>query len=288
MEPDEVERVRGGFEAFYQQKWSGHGGFWLDWYPRYLGLYADLLRQRNRAIEAALPERMDAVLDVGCGAGDVSALLKARARTVVSFDVAQSNALQTRRNLMARFHDAVVLRAGAEELPFPSGRFDAVVLADVIEHIPRREQAVAELARVLRPGGLLVMATPDRPVLETIEKIDRVAMSFVNGLRAIARRALGRARRARPDVDAEQWEQFFTRSELAALVEGAGLRVREHRNICFYPGPEGGGTFALLLAYLSRIDGLPERVIEPVLRPLFAAVARLEFLNQKQLIVAEK
>jgi SAM-dependent methyltransferase len=188
---------------------------------------------------------------------------------------------------VARFGAACVLRAGGEALPFADSTFDAVVLADVIEHIPRAELAVAEFARVLRPGGRLVMATPDRAVLETIERIDRVAMSVVSGVRAAARRVLGRGYRPAPP-GVEQWEQFFSHDELAALVTGAGLTVVEHRNICFYPGPEGGGTFALFLAYLAPFERLRERVLEPTFRRVFAALARLEVLNQKQLIVAER
>jgi len=280
--------VRAGFEAHYQQKWAGHGGFWLDWYPRYMGLYADLLRQRNRAIREVLPTGLERVLDCGCGAGDVSALLTEHARVVVSLDVAQANVVQTRRNLLERFGRAMVLRAGAEELPFTDGQFDAVILADVIEHIPRRAQAVAELARVLRPGGLLIMATPDRRVLETIEKLDHVVTGFLRGLRSVVRLARGRGRSRASEVTDEAWEEFFTRRELAELVRSAGFTVREHRNVCFYPGPEGGGAFAMLLAYVGRYDRFREHLLEPTLRPLFAALARLEFMNQKQLIVAVK
>jgi ubiquinone/menaquinone biosynthesis C-methylase UbiE len=283
----ETQNVRAGFEAFYRDKWGGRDGFWLDWYPRHLGLYADLLRQRNRALAAAVPTGLERILDCGCGAGDVSALLHDHAREVISCDVAGSNTRQTHRNLMARFGGALVLRAGGEELPFADETFDAVVLADVIEHIPRADRAVAEFARVLRPGGRLVMATPDRAVLGTIERLDRVASSVVSSMRAAARRVIGRAYRPAP-AGTEQWEQFFSRAELAKLVADAGLTVVEHRNICFYPGPEGGGTFALFLAYLAPFDRLRERVLEPTFRRVFGALARLEVMNQKQLIVAEK
>jgi len=286
-EPDQAEHgeVRAGFDAFYERKWSGHGGFWLDWYPRYMGLYADLLRQRNREISAALPNGLGRALDCGCGAGDVSAILIDRARAVVAVDVAIANLYQTRRNLRDQ---AAALCAGAEDLPFASEQFDAVVLADVIEHIPRNKEAMVEIARVLRPGGLLVIATPDRQVLETIEAIDRVAARGVRGLRSFVRRAMGRPGIGAHAPSDEAWEEFLTRQELADLVRGVGLTIREHRNICFYPGPEGGGVFAMMLATIGRFDRFRERLMEPALRPLFAAIARLERFNQKQLLVAVK
>jgi ubiquinone/menaquinone biosynthesis C-methylase UbiE len=213
------------------------------------------------------------VLDVATGGGHVARRLRERGATVVTLDPAPGMQADT--------------TAPAEQLPFADGSFDAVVLADVIEHIPRADRAVAEFARVLRPGGRLVMATPDRAVLETIERLDHLATSLVSGVRAAARRVLGRT--YRPAAAAtEAWERFFSRADLAELVTGARLRVIEHKNVGFYPGPEGGGTFALFLGYLAPFERLRERVLEPTFRRVFAALARLEVLNQKQLIVAEK
>jgi SAM-dependent methyltransferase len=287
MEPLDRQRMRAGFDRFYARKWTGHDGFWLDWYPAHLGLYADLLRARNAAISAALPRGLGRVLDCGCGAGDVSALLRDHAATVVSIDIAQANLVQTRRNLAAS-GGSHVLRASAEDLPFASGQFDAVVLADVIEHIPGRAQALAELHRVLAPGGLLIVATPDGDVLEKIEQVDRVAMRAVRTARAAVRFAQRRPPIAAPVVDDDAWEAFFTRPELAAAVEAAGFRIRAHENVCFYPGPEGGGTFAVLLAALRPFERFRARLFEPALRGLFGAIARARVLNQKQLVVAVK
>jgi len=281
--------LRAGFEQFYGAKWRDHDGFWLDWYPPYMGLYADLLRQRNREIESVLPAGLDGVLDCGCGAGDVSALLARRARRVVSLDVAASNLSRTRQNLRRVGVGPLAVQAGGEDLPFADASFDAAVLADVIEHIPDRRRTVAELARVLRPGGLAVIVTPDRAVHATIERVDAVAARALRGARRVVRTLLRRTPRpAPPPGPGEQWEEFLGRDELRDLFVDGGFRVREHRNICFYPGPEGGGAFAMLLGTLAQHDRLRERVVEPALRRMFAAIARAEFLNQKQLLVAER
>lgn len=54
-----------------------------------------------------------------------------------------------------------VRTAPVEECPFPDAHFDVVVCHHVIEHVPEPERAIAELRRVLRPGGRLVLGTPD-------------------------------------------------------------------------------------------------------------------------------
>src|SRR5262245_52260918 len=188
----EVAGVRAGFARFYAAKWHDHRGFWLDWYPPHLGLYADLLRQRNREIEAVLPRGLDRALDCGCGAGDVSALLSRRARRVVSLDVAPENLRRTGENLGRLGLRPLVVQGAAEDLPFAGASFDAAVLADVIEHIPDRQQTVAELARVLRRGGLAIVVTPDRAVLDVLARLDEPAARLVRLARRLLRFALRR------------------------------------------------------------------------------------------------
>ena len=52
--------------------------------------------------------------------------------------------------------------ASATDLPYPDASFQAVVFYDVLEHIPDAERCVAEIFRVLRPGGLLAATVPAR------------------------------------------------------------------------------------------------------------------------------
>jgi ubiquinone/menaquinone biosynthesis C-methylase UbiE len=280
--------LRASFDRFYHAKWENHDGFWLDWYPPHLALYADLLRQRNREIEAVLPPGLHTALDCGCGAGDVSALLSRHVGRVVSLDVSVSNLTHTRANLTRLGAGPLVIRAGAEELPFSDGTFDAAVLADVIEHVPDRVRTVAELARVLRPGGLAIIVTPDRAVHEAIERIDAVATTAIRGARRVVRTLLRRAPlQAQPSQPGE-WEEFLGREELRELFVAGGFRVREHRNVAFYPGPEGGGAFAMLLGTLAGHDRLRQKIVEPALRRAFAAIGSIGFFNQKQMLVGER
>ena len=55
---------------------------------------------------------------------------------------------------------ALALLGDAHRLPFPDGAFDAVILSEVLEHIPDDRHAIAEVARILRPGGTLAVTVP--------------------------------------------------------------------------------------------------------------------------------
>jgi len=90
------------------------------------------------------------VLDVGTGEGQLARLaVRDGASRVVGIDptVAQVTVAQ------ARGGGALYVRGGANALPFPDESFDAVVVCLVFEHIVNLEPAIAEIARVLEPGG---------------------------------------------------------------------------------------------------------------------------------------
>lgn len=101
------------------------------------------------------------VLDVGCGSALVADLLADTAGSYLGTDLAHHHlvyALGKPRPAQVRLSRSV-LAATAEALPLADASVDVVVLSEVIEHLVRPELAVWEIARVLRPGGTLVMTT---------------------------------------------------------------------------------------------------------------------------------
>ncbi len=94
------------------------------------------------------------VLDAGCGIGLMLADLAA-SYDAVGVDIADTYlAHATAQGLDAR-------HGWVEALPFPSGSFDAAVCSDVLEHLRDPDKAIAELRRVVVPGGVLVARVPD-------------------------------------------------------------------------------------------------------------------------------
>lgn len=98
------------------------------------------------------------VLDIACGTGYGIGLLGSEARFVVGVDIDPEAARQARMECGG--HSAVLLGNGAN-LPFADGTFDVVTSFETLEHLSERGLFVAELARVLRPKGKLLLSTPN-------------------------------------------------------------------------------------------------------------------------------
>ncbi|MFP3986965.1 class I SAM-dependent methyltransferase [Streptomyces sp. E11-3] len=104
-----------------------------------------------RAILGLIPATAGTLLDVGCGTGIVTERLNRPGLRVTGVDAAHGMA----RRAGERLPGGVVL-GDSRRLPFPDGTFDAVTSVWVLHLVPDAERIVAECARLLRPGGVLV------------------------------------------------------------------------------------------------------------------------------------
>jgi 2-polyprenyl-3-methyl-5-hydroxy-6-metoxy-1,4-benzoquinol methylase len=101
------------------------------------------------------------VLDVGCGEGWFSAALAGHGATPIAVDVAD----EPLRRLRARFPQVTDVRraTAGEELPVAGREADLVWAGEVFEHVVDVGALATELRRVLKPGGALLVTTPDHP-----------------------------------------------------------------------------------------------------------------------------
>ena len=113
--------------------------------------------------------RGDKVLDLGCGFGRHAFEAARRGANVVALDAGRDEVdgvaatfaamVEAGELLDGSLHTAAV-QGDALHLPFPDATFDRVICSEVLEHIPDDVAAMAELARVLRPGGTMAVTVP--------------------------------------------------------------------------------------------------------------------------------
>jgi SAM-dependent methyltransferase len=139
------------------------------------------------------------LLDVGCAYGFTLEVARERGWQVAGVEAASDVAAATQGRLGVTVHADLLAAA------LPAGSLDAVTLWDVIEHLPDPRAAVAEVRRILQPGGVFSVVTPD--------------------VGSLAARLLG-----------ARWEEmtkmpehifFFDRQSLAALLRGTGFEPLE-------------------------------------------------------------
>jgi SAM-dependent methyltransferase len=151
-----------------------------------------------------VPER-GAIVDLGCSTGYLLEEIRAAhtEATLIGIDLIASGL----RKAHALVPSARLLQANACDLPLVDESVDAVVSANLLEHIPDDGRALAEIARVLRPGGRAVLVVPGGP--GTYDYYDRF---------------LGHERR-------------YGRGELADKARGAGFDVSADRYVAslIYP-----------------------------------------------------
>lgn len=108
------------------------------------------------------------LLDLGCGFGRHAFEGLRRGATVVALDYSLDELRQVDELVGAMTEGGEVptgavgggVRGDAQRLPFPDGAFDRIIASEVIEHLPDDDRALAELHRVLRPGGTLAVTVP--------------------------------------------------------------------------------------------------------------------------------
>ena len=198
------------------------------WRHSRLGQITDALEERL-ILRLLGPVEGLRVLDVGCGDGVLGAALARRGALFTGVDTDPRMLEAARRRAESESLDFVHGRA--EALPFADATFDRVVGVTVLCFVRETDRAISEMARVLKPGGHLVIGE-------------------------LGRWSLWAAlRRVRGWLGASTWRaaRFRTARELRSVLEAHGLTVVETVGAVYYP------PIGIVAALLARFDALCAR-----------------------------
>jgi ubiquinone/menaquinone biosynthesis C-methylase UbiE len=164
-----------------------------------------------------------ALLDVGCLEGTLTLLYAERVgtRRVHGVDVASVEEAR-RKGVEAVVFD---LNSGAP-LPYPDASFDVVVCIETLEHVLPTDRLVAELRRVLKPGGVGIV---DVPRLDSFLNVALLLLGYQPpGIECSRERRYGSINQ---DSVLTGHVAYFTRRALHEMLEAAGLRIVEARQV---------------------------------------------------------
>jgi len=169
------------------------------------------------------------VLDVAGGTGDLTRRLADQVMpggTVVLSDINESMLVRGRDRLLDAGRSLPAVRCDAERLPFVSDYFDCVVIAFGLRNVTRKELALAEMFRLLRPGGRLVVlefsrvSPPLRPLYDAYSFGVLPVLGRLVARDAASYRYLAESIRVHPP-----------QAELQAMIESAGFERVEYFNL---------------------------------------------------------
>ena len=164
----------------------------------------------TRAI-GALPFATGRVLDLGCAFGFATRLLRRRGYEAMGVDSSPSYIARARR----ADPRTTYLVADAARVPLPGASFEGLLLLDVLEHLPDERGALAETARLLVPGGTLVLSVPYRGPLAWLDSLNLYA-------RFVRRTHHGRFP---PEIAATGIHRHYAVADLRALL-GDAFEIR--------------------------------------------------------------
>jgi 2-polyprenyl-6-hydroxyphenyl methylase/3-demethylubiquinone-9 3-methyltransferase len=153
--------------------------------------------------------------DVGCGAGLLAEPLARLGAEVTGLDAAPENIAAARQHALGQGL-AIDYKVGSVEALEPGG-YDLVTSLEVVEHVADPRTFVHGLAAALKPGGLLILSTPNRTALSRL-------------LLILVGEGTGRIPRGTHD-----WEKFLSPEELIALLKDAALELEDCHGLAWGP-----------------------------------------------------
>jgi len=193
----------------------------------------ELLSRISRRARSAGQGR---IVDLDSGCGELVGLLRSGGQRAVGLDRC--------RSLLGRSAGGTGLQGDVERLPFASERVDLATLILVLHYVARPERALSEVARILRPGGRLILAdriaSPDPGLRELHDRIEGLRNPSLHRILTPGEIEEGITAAGLEVVETEPFEDAVRlEAWLAGVHPDRGLRIR--RELAGLPAPDLGG-----------------------------------------------
>lgn len=180
---------------------------------------------RIATVRAVDPKPGERVLDIAAGTGTSSAALAKSGAEVIALDFSAGMVEEGRK----RHPDLTFVQGDAMKLPFADGEFDAVTISFGLRNVQRPQVAIAEMRRVLRPGGRVVICEFSRPPLGVLRAGYHAYLRYVMPL-------IAGAASSNPDAYTYLFEsirEWPDQATLATWLRDAGFERVGYRNLTF-------------------------------------------------------
>ncbi len=152
---------------------------WAPVYDKTFGVITDV--GRRTAVEYINAEPVSTVLEVGVGTGLALPLYQPDlAVTGIDFSEEMLAKARDKVDELGMEHVAALRQMDARALDFPDNSFDAVAAMHMISVVPEPEQVMAEIARVCKPGGIIVMTNHFATESGLLARVERLTAPFAN------------------------------------------------------------------------------------------------------------
>lgn len=152
-----------------------------DFLNHFLSLGIDI-RWRRKAVKLLAPGKPKLILDVATGTGDFAVeTLKLNPDKVIGIDISEGMLEVGRKKMKDRGYDSRIelLSGDSENLPFEENKFDAVVVGFGVRNFENLEKGLAEMYRVLKPGGRMVVLEFSKPTMFPFKQLFNFYFNFI-------------------------------------------------------------------------------------------------------------
>lgn len=198
------------FDALAETWWDPKGKFKtaLDFNKARLDVIESQIRSHFTCQEGLTPFSNLSIIDIGSGGGLISEPLASKGATVTGIDASAASVQVAKRHAKQSNVDVEYRHQLSSEVVKEGRQFDVVINAEVVEHVPDQKQLINECASMVKPGGLLILATLNRTVKSFVIAI--VGAEYV--MRYLP-------------IGTHDWRKFVTPKELISWV-GEDFKVQ--------------------------------------------------------------